>query len=684
MNQKQSTSQPILHYSLILLAMLFIVGGAQIGHAQETQWASSVIEVSSERDTVKNKGNFYQAVQALGRPNKMPLIGESILAWSPSRTKKRANEWIKLGFEKPMRIRQVAVAENWGAGSITQIIAYGASGQQQRIYHDKFNKTVPKNGQILRAYCSLTSFEVVAIKLILSTIDIEGYNQVDAVGISASTEPINAGILLSEEMIVESVEPITSINSKYTEVNPIISPDGLRLYVTRKNHPRNTWSTYHNDDIWYIEWNGKKWSNPIQMDKPLNNREHNFVAKVMPDGKLLLGNRYTGSGGSRPGVSMSQPSKEGWAFPEPLEIDGYYNYHKYSEFCISDNQKVLILSIERRDSYGDKDMYVSFLQDDGIWTLPKNMGPSINTPMGEASPYIASDNKTMYFSSSGYSGYGMNDIYVTRRLDSTWCNWSEPMNLGKPFNNEGWNGYFSLDAKGEYAYFISSDSVKNMDVFRAKLPSDARPDPVVLISGVVYNDKTKKPIAAKVVYESLKTGETLGFATSDSITGSYKLTLPYHEKYGIYASAQGFFSIDDFLDLDTLTETYVEIKKDLHLVPIEVGKSVRLNNVFFRRSKATLLPSSYPELNRLARMMKEHKGMKIQLEGHTDIVGDPVLNMKLSQSRVDRVKAYLVSQGVAEKQIKTKAFGSTKPITRERNGDSQRINRRVEVKFLKV
>lgn len=658
-----------------------------ITQAQDVQWASKVIEVSSTRDTVAN-GYFYQANQALGRPNKMPQIGESTLAWCPAKKKRRANEWIKVGFDKPMRIRQVAVAESWGAGTITQILIYGEAGQEMRVYHDKRNRAVPENGRMLNARFSLSPFQVVAVKLVMSTIDIEGWNQIDGIGISASSIPIRAKINTSSELEVESVSPVSyNINSRADEVLPVISPDGQTMYFDRKNHASNTWSAFPNDDIWYAKRKGSDWSAPVRMDKPLNNKENNYVFKVTPDGNaLLLGNMYTGSGGTRPGASISHRTEDGWSFPEPITVEGYYNYNKFGEHTISNNRKVFVMAIERKDTHGGKDLYVSYLKEDNTWTMPKNMGGVLNTVKNELAPFIASDDRTMYFASSGFSGYGSTDIYMTKRLDSTWLNWSEPLNLGPTFNSEKWDAYFSLDAKGEYAYFVraQNNDGSNTDIYQAKLPFEAKPDPVVLISGVVYNDKTKEPIAAKVVYENLATGEELGIAESSPGSGDYKLTLPYHRKYGIYASAKGFFSVDDNIDLEHSDEVFREVKKDLHLVPIEVGQSIRLNNVFFIQSKAALLPESYPELKRLSRMLKEHESMEIVLEGHTDIVGNPRLNMKLSQERVEVVKDYLVSLGVEKKRIKTKAYGGSRPITRVRTGNAQKINRRVEVKITKL
>lgn len=75
--------------------------------------------------------------------------------------------------------------------------------------------------------------------------------------------------------------------------------------------------------------------------------------------------------------------------------------------------------------------------------------------------------------------------------------------------------------------------------------------------------------------------------------------------------------------------------------------------------------------------------MVIQLEGHTEIRGSAKLNLKLSQDRVDAVRNYLKSHGADASRIKTKAYGSTKPISRENTEEAQRLNRRVELRILK-
>ena len=126
-----------------------------------------------------------------------------------------------------------------------------------------------------------------------------------------------------------------------------------------------------------------------------------------------------------------------------------------------------------------------------------------------------------------------------------------------------------------------------------------------------------------------------------------------------------------------------EIHKDLYLVPIEVGQIVSMQNVFFEQGKPLLLNNSYPELDKLAYILLTNSTMEIRIDGHTDNVGDPKLNMKLSQERVDVVRDYLVKKGVTAKRMTTKAFGGTKPIASNATEATRKLNRRVEFTITK-
>ncbi|MGB5007690.1 MAG: OmpA family protein, partial [Ferruginibacter sp.] len=340
----------------------------------------------------------------------------------------------------------------------------------------------------------------------------------------------------------------------------------------------------------------------------------------------------------------------------------------------------------------DNDLYVSFAEGNDIWTAPKSLGKKINLPdYNEMSPFIAADGVTLYFSSDRPGGIGENDIWMSKRLDDSWTKWSEPINLGRPINTEGSEAFFTLDAGGEYAYLTSSDGAFGAsDIVRVKLLEKEMPDPVVLVSGNVYNAKTKEPLTASLVYETLPDGTEAGKGVSSPVDGSFKMVLPYDKNYSIRASADKFFAISENLKLDSLIKAgYKEIHKDLYLVPIEIGQVFRLNNVFFDFDKYDLRPESFVELDRVVGFLNEYPNIEIEMSAHTDSKGADDYNLTLSDNRARSVMDYILSKGIAKTRIISQGYGETKPVAGNSNADGtdnpegRQLNRRVEFKILK-
>lgn len=476
-----------------------------------------------------------------------------------------------------------------------------------------------------------------------------------------------------------------NVNSEYDEIMPVISPDGKTLYVTRKKHPGNTGSELK-DDIWYATRNEDgTWGKLKNIGKPLNNTGYNSVISVSPDGNtLMLMNTYTKDGeplGS--GISISNKTNDGWEIPKTMEIQDYYNNDNYVEFCLSANKKILIMAVQRSDSYGKRDLYVSF-EENGIFSVPKNLGPVVNSFNYEISPFLASDNMTLYYSSNGKPGYGDNDIFVTRRLDDSWTNWSQPKNLGPEINTPSWDAYYSIPASGEYAYLVSSDhSFGKADIFRIKPPEDAKPKPVILVFGKVFNSKTKEPIEASIKYNNLATDEEMGTALSNPATGAYTIVLPYGQKYSFFASREGYYPVSENIDASAIT-AYEEIEQNLLLSPVEVGSTIRLNNIFFDTDKATLKLESYPELNRLVEFLNINFQVKIALSGYTDNQGSDDYNIALSEARVKTVSQYLIQKGITADRFTGKGYGESKPVATNDTPEGRALNRRVEFTFIEV
>jgi outer membrane protein OmpA-like peptidoglycan-associated protein len=214
------------------------------------------------------------------------------------------------------------------------------------------------------------------------------------------------------------------------------------------------------------------------------------------------------------------------------------------------------------------------------------------------------------------------------------------------------------------------------------LSDNIRPNPVVLLYGNVYNGKTKEPLSASLLYESLPDGKNAGNAYSSPVDGNYKLVLPYGKFYSLRASANNFIGISENLDL-TNADQYKEIRKDLYLVPIEKGQTIRLNSIFFDIGKATLREESFPELDRLLVLLQQNPKLEIEISGHTDNVGGDASNMKLSNERAEAVTTYLNYRGITVNRIIAKGYGKTKPAATNSTEEGRQLNRRVEFTILK-
>jgi outer membrane protein OmpA-like peptidoglycan-associated protein len=198
---------------------------------------------------------------------------------------------------------------------------------------------------------------------------------------------------------------------------------------------------------------------------------------------------------------------------------------------------------------------------------------------------------------------------------------------------------------------------------------------IAYISGKVNDRKTWKPISRNVNF-SVQVDKTSSNSRIDTSTSEYFLELPVGQVYVINAVAEKYYPVYETIDL-TKEKSSVKILKDLQLVPIEVGQSVRMNNIVFESGKAVLKPSSYSELNILAKFLKENPTIKVEVQGHTDNIGKPDKNLQLSKLRAKSVKVYLEQQGVSTNNVTFNGLGATKPVTSNKTPYGRSINRRV-------
>lgn len=508
----------------------------------------------------------------------------------------------------------------------------------------------------------------------------DSWNGIDGIGIVESVVPV------TEPAIIKNLGP--NINTDLSESSPRISPDGRTLYFTVEAHEDNVGMSRLDDDqdIWvsYLD-KDDEWTKALHMGRPWNNETYNWVLNISPDGNAMLSSQYDSDGSyGGNGFSISRRNLNGWALPESMTILEYVNKESTADFFVSGDLQTALIAVKGKKSKGGHDIYVCHRINRNTFSVPLNLGAVINTKGAEQAPFLATDGKTMYFSSDRKGGFGDNDIWVTKRLDDTWTSWSEPVNLGAEVNSEDYDSDFSIAAKGDKAYLVRyADSYGEGDVFSVPLKAEVRPNPVVLISGRVLNKNTSEPIGANILYQLLKDGQSAGEAYSDPKTGEYKIALPYGEAYAFLGNVAGYYSVNENIDLTEVKE-YEEINRDILMVPVEVGEVIRLNNIFFDFGKADLLDTSYPELDRVVKLLSENPKISIELSGHTDNVGSDTDNLKLSDDRAKSVVAYLISKKINGYRVLAKGYGESQPIASNDNEEGRLLNRRVEFKITEI
>ena len=332
------------------------------------------------------------------------------------------------------------------------------------------------------------------------------------------------------------------------------------------------------------------------------------------------------------------------------------------------------MTIDDGFSYGDRDLYISFKKKDETWTKPLNMGSQLNTIDDEISPFLATDNKTLFFASEGHVGYGSSDIFMSKRLDDSWTKWSEPQNLGPEINGNDWDAYFTLSALGDYAYMV-----RGGDIYKIKLAESIKPEPTITIKGFVINTETNDTIDDAVVKNiKLNTDKILAISHATK-TYPYKFILPLTRKCKLDTEIDGFFIPSKMIDLSEPTAF-----KDTTITLYATDKAHidSLSNVYFDVSKYILREEEEENISSLIKILNNYQDYHFEIIGHTDNDPFPLGNQYLSEIRAKTVFDFLISNGVSESKLSYKGLGESMPVYPNINNFGRQLNRRVEIKFL--
>ena len=463
------------------------------------------------------------------------------------------------------------------------------------------------------------------------------------------------------------------INSSESEYFPSLAIDGGELIFTRRL--RN-----YNEDFFSSNKKYNTWDIATPLPGNINTDQNEGAQMISQDGQWLVFtgcNRRDGFGSCDIYISFLTP--KGWS--EAMNLGGAINSDQWdSQPCLSPDKRDLYFASRRFGGYGGSDIYVSHLQPNGKWSDPENLGPEINTPGDENSPFMHADNQTLYFTSSGLQGYGDEDLFLTRKGPK--AVWSIPENLGYPINTISREGTLFITADGETAYYASdrSDTRGGLDIYSFTMRDDIKPNKTLWVKGKVFDQKTTKGLPSSVELIDLSSKEILSKVQTDE-QGNYLITLPVGKNYAFNVNRKGYLFYSDNYSLTNKSpdSTY---EKNIPLQPIEANASIVLSNIFFDVNKYELKEESQVELDRIVSLLKENPTLTIQISGYTDNVGKPADNLTLSNNRAKAVINYLVGKNINAKRLSAKGYGETQPLAENTTEEGRAKNRRTEMKII--
>ena len=492
--------------------------------------------------------------------------------------------------------------------------------------------------------------------------------------LQASVKTAMDDVNIAENLRIKNMGP--SINTDKDEYWPGMPFSGDRFVFTRRLG--GTENAMLQEDFYMSDLRDSLWGKAYPAPGEINTPENEGTLSVKADGSALYYTRCNQPGGlGSCDLYVSDLDGRGWK--RGSNLGSPVNGGSWDcQPAISGDGHTLIFSSNRAGGFGGKDLWISYLKQ-GKWSVPKNMGPAINTRDDDDAPFLHYDGVTLYFSSLGHPGFGGSDIFMSRMGAD--AQWSTPENLGSGLNTPEDEFGLYIDAGGKKGYFASDrkGGLGRLDIYQFDVPEKFKPIPVTYVSGRIEDAQGGQLLMARIRVVELSTGKVV---FSDSVSNFF-IPLTAGGNYALFATAKGYVphSMNFQPSASILDQPFAVVAK---LTPINNNAVFVLRNLFFDTDKYDLKPESAEELLQLVELMKMNPKMEVMITGHTDNQGAADYNVKLSENRAASVVAYLVKAGIAPARLKSKGYGDSRPAAANDTEEGRAKNRRIELVILKA
>lgn len=481
-------------------------------------------------------------------------------------------------------------------------------------------------------------------------------------------------------------KPVEGISTQHDEYLAAISPDDAYFYFTRRKPIKIQEAFFQENyiDQEFFSYSKRGENGVFDIGKPMpypfnqdGNNEGSPTVNLRND--LMIFVKVTNvkiNNQNYPNYDLYYSELIDGEWTEPQNLGDSVNRPDSweSQPSLSSNGKLLFFASDRPGGFGGSDIWYTEREKNGKWRKPKNVGPMINTSRNERSPFLHTDSKTLYFSSSGHDGMGGMDIFYSKLGEK---GWQKPVNIGYPINTEMDEVDFFVNLKGDIAYFSSNHiDGKDWNIYQFELHEEARPQNMILIKGEIKDvegDKIEATIqirdtASNIIAET-KVNEYSGkYAIAAEIDKEKKEELILNIKNEGYAYDTRLISVEE-IEKGIVTDN-VEIEK------IEKGKSYNLNNIYFATNEWDLTTKSKAIIDLFVEFLEDNPTIKVEIQGHTDDIGSEEDNQELSEKRAGAVYHYIIERKIQPQRLRYKGYGELMPIASNNTEEGRAKNRR--------
>ncbi|MBM2815818.1 MAG: ompa/motb domain protein [Ignavibacteria bacterium] len=486
--------------------------------------------------------------------------------------------------------------------------------------------------------------------------------------------------LLNTESLAEDSKDLKvrlpdNINSYPKVLQPVVNLNGNEIFFDRKEHPHNTGGIKDKDEIWYsYKLSGNGWSEP-EILSGLNTESSDVIFTLLPDGKKALAwTSYLVNGEKKYGFCFITKYGKEWGNPVPLNIKNFYNKSPYFYASLSDDEQFFIMSLERDDSFGNLDLYISVRETNSDnWSEPLNLGSEINTTGMESAPYIAYDGKSLYFSSNGRGGFGGMDLFVSKQIGDSWRHWSEPGNLERSINSKFDENSVWLSALGDTIYYISADTINFQGIYYSPLPKQFQPDKYMILKGNVRIDtnfsKSNLSLGNYTIFNGCENDK---FGIPDKFEYNFNDTFvriihPDNNCFSI--KAEGFAGYNEKFIINSENSSIQE--STFYLKP-NIDNDEPFLSIYFDFDSDSISYDMLKLIKEKVESITLKNNFDIEILGYADEQGSLLYNFELSRRRAENVGKEIIKAGINSTKIHTYGKGVlniNQPSEKKRRAD---------------